>query len=381
MTQSTQNVTIALIDSDREALLAIEEMLQPYSDRLNICLSTANFATAIDTIQGLAPRIVLLGVTDLALGIEQVSAIHTTSPRTTIFVVSPEKNSDWILGLMRAGAVEYLLKPLARIDLFEAIQKSAKLWQSSHVEEVTKKGKLVSIYNPIAGMGTTTIAVNLAVALAKGGNKVALVDLNLFSGDVATFLDVMPRYTLTSVTSNLGRLDSSFLMSVMTQHSSGVYLLGEPLEVDDTFSITPEQIQKMLEFLKGVFNYVIVDTGGQMIGTNDAVFRSSNIIIYNTVLNLPALKTAKRYLAAFDKRNIPRDKVKILVNRFLPRSDIKVQDAEKVLDRKLLLTIPNEYSDVNDSINKGVPVVTLYPRSNVSKAVTALADLLIKLVS
>jgi len=377
MTQS-QTVSIALIDSDRGTLLAIEELLQPYSDRLSICLSTANFGTAIDSIQALAPRIVILGVSELAVGIEQVNAIHTTSPRSSIFVLSPEKNSDWILGLMRAGAVEYLLKPLEKSDLFEAIQKSAKLWQTSVEEDVSKKGKVVTIYNPIAGMGTTTIAVNLAVALTKGGNKVALVDLNLFSGDVATFLDVTPRYTLTSVTSNLNRLDASFLMSVMTQHSSGVYLLGEPLEVDDTFSITPEQIQKMLEFLKGVFNYIIVDAGGQMIGTNDAVFRCSNIIIYNTVLNLPALKTAKRYMAAFDKRSVPREKIKILVNRFLPRSDIKVQDAEKVLDRKLFLTIPNEYSDVNDSINKGIPVINLYPRSNVSKAVATLADLVIK---
>lgn len=374
MTQS-QAVNIALIDSDRGALLTIEEMLHPYADRLNICISTANFASALDNIQEFAPRIVILGVSDLAQGIEQVNAIHSSSPRSSIFVVSPEKNSDWILGLMRAGAIEYLLKPLEKSDLFEAIQKASKLWQGNVSEDVTKTGKVVTLYNPIAGMGTTTIAVNLAVALARDGKKVALVDLNLFSGDVATFLDVTPKYTLTSVTNNLSRLDASFLMSVMTQHTSGVYLLGEPLEVDDTFGITPEQIHKMLEFLKGVFNYIVVDAGGQMVGTNDAVFRSSNVIIYNTILNLPSLKTAKRYLAAFDKRQIPRDKIKVLVNRFLPKSDIKVQDAEKVLDRKLLLTIPNEYNDVNDSINKGVPVVSLYPRSNVSKAVSTLADL------
>jgi len=376
MTQSQQNVTVALIDANRESLLAAEEMLRPYSDRLNVCVSTAIFASAIESIRKLVPKIVILAVYDLAQGIEQVREIHANSSQSIVFVVSQEKESDWILGLMRAGAVEYLLKPLGKADLFDAIQKSAKLWQNNHVEDVSQKGKVISIYNPIGGMGTTTIAVNLAVALAKGGNKVALVDLNLFSGDVATFLDVTPRYTLTSVTSNLGRLDAGFLMSVMTQHASGIYLLGEPLEVDDTFSITPEQIQKMLEFLKTAFDYMVIDTGGQMIGTNDAVFRSSSMIIYNTVLNLPSLKNAKRYIAAFEKRGIPREKVKILVNRFLLRSDIKVQDAEKVLDRKLFLTIPNEYNDVNDSINKGVPVVNLYPRSEVSKAVIALAEMI-----
>ncbi len=375
MTQSIPVVHIALIDSDRETLSAIEEMLRPYGDRLNVCLSSTSFNSSLESLQKLAPKVVILGVSDLGQGIEQVKAIHNSSPWSTIFVTSIEKNSDWILGMMRAGAIEYLLKPIEKAELFEALQKASKLWIGTNVEEVKKKGKVVTVYNPIGGMGTTTIAVNLAAVLAKGDDKIALVDLNLFSGDVATFLDIMPRYTLTSVTSNLSRLDANFLMSVMTQHSSGVYLLSEPLELDETIGITPEQIEKMLEFLKGVFSYVIVDTGGLMFGANEAVFRSSNMILYNTVMNLPALKTAKRYLAAFDKRGVQRDKIRILVNRFLSKADIRVQDAERLLDRKVFLTIPNEYGDVNDSINKGVPVVNLYPRSTMSKAVVSLAEL------
>lgn len=375
MTQSIPIVHIALIDSDRETLSAIEEMLRPYGDRLNVCLSSTSFNSSLESLQKLAPKVVILGVSDLGQGIEQVKAIHNSSPWSTIFVTSIEKNSDWILGMMRAGAIEYLLKPIEKAELFEALQKASKLWIGTNVEDVKKKGKVVTVYNPIGGMGTTTIAVNLAAVLAKGDDKIALVDLNLFSGDVATFLDIMPRYTLTSVTSNLSRLDANFLMSVMTQHSSGVYLLSEPLELDETIGITPEQIEKMLEFLKGVFSYVIVDTGGLMFGANEAVFRSSNMILYNTVMNLPALKTAKRYLAAFDKRGVQRDKIRILVNRFLSRADIKVQDAERLLDSKVFLTIPNEYGDVNDSINKGVPVVNLYPRSTMSKAVVSLAEM------
>ena len=72
------------------------------------------------------------------------------------------------------------------------------------------------------------------------------MDLNLTGGDVAIFLDVTPRYTLSSVTSNLSRLDASFLMSVMTRHSSGIYMLSEPLDVDETLGITPDQIQRIL---------------------------------------------------------------------------------------------------------------------------------------
>lgn len=372
----SQQLTLAIIDADRVSCDVLVELLRPYSEHLEVCCATTSFEKGLQNIQAAQPKVLLLGVSDLGQGVEQVHSILTHCPRTSVFVVCNEKNPDWILRLMRAGAVEYILKPVEKTDLFEALQKAGKMWITNTQAEIRKQGKVYSVYNPIGGMGTTTIAVNLAAALRTNDVKVALVDLNLFSGDVSVFLDVAPRYTLSSITSNLSRLDASFLMSVMTQHSSGVYLLGEPLEVEETIGITPEQVQKMIDFLKGVFDFVVIDTGGLLFGTNEAAFRSSDVVLYNTVLNLPALKNAKRYMAAMEKRGIKRDSIRIVVNRYLSKADIKERDAEKVLDRSVLLTIPNEYSDVNDSINKGVPVVNLYPRSLVSKAVVKLAELL-----
>ena len=271
---------------------------------------------------------------------------------------------------MRAGAQEYLLKPLDSNDLLEALQKAGRL----HIDRNPKKepvanGKVISVYNPIGGMGTTTIAVNLAAALAQKSDKVALVDLNFFSGDAAIFLDLNPKYTLTSLTANVSRLDDNFLMSVMARHSSGVYLLSDPLDVDEAVGITPEQIGRILVFLKSIFEYVVIDTGGPLHGINQLTFENSTRIIYNTILSLPALKNAHRYMVAMQKHGVEQHKIMILVNRYLSRSDIKIADAEKILGQKVFMTIPNEYSDVNDSINRGKPLVNLYPRSPVSKAI------------
>ena len=236
-------------------------------------------------------------------------------------------------------------------------------------------GKIISVYYPTGGMGTTTVAVNLAASLALEGTKVALVDLNLFSGDISTFLDVNPTYTLSSVTSNIDRLDANFLMSVMTRHSSGPFVLTEPVEVDDAISITPEQVQRILKFLKGVFNYVVVDCGGQLAGCNMAVFESSDLILFTTALSLPALKNTKRYLTALERKGFHRDRVKLVVNRFLQKADIQIKDAEKVLGVTVFQIIPNDYMEVVTSINKGIPVVTMSPRSAVSKAIMNLAEL------
>jgi pilus assembly protein CpaE len=200
------------------------------------------------------------------------------------------------------------------------------------------------------------VAVNLAAALATNDTKVALVDLNLYSGDISTFLDVNPTYTLSSVTSNIARLDANFLMSVMARHSSGPYILTEPMEVDEAISITPEQVSRVLEFLSGVFSYVIVDCGGQLDGCNMAIFESSNLILFTTVLSLPAIKNAKRYLTALERRGFRQDRVKLVVNRYLPKADIQVKDAEKILGYTVFQTIPNEYGDVTTSVNKGFPL-------------------------
>lgn len=371
----SSSLSIVIIDQDRESRSLIDSHIRPYADKIRVLGSVGDFQEGLRFIQTTTPIVVILAVNDLEHGILDIKSIANISPRTSVFVTTSEKNPDWILKLMRAGAQEYLLKPIESNEFLEALQKAGRLHieRTAHLEPAVE-GKVISVYNPNGGMGTTTIAVNLAAALANKSDKVALVDLNFFSGDTSTFLDINPKYTLSSLTSNVSRLDASFLMSVMSRHSSGIYLLSEPLNVDETVDITPEQIRRVMAYLRHIFSYIIVDTGGQLHGTNQLTFEGSNFVIFNTILTLPTLKNATRYLDAMEKHGIDKAKIKLVVNRYLARSDIKVEDAEKVLNHKAFLTIPNEYADVINSINKGEPLVTLYPRSPVSRAIISMAE-------
>lgn len=367
-------LTIVIIDPDRDSRKAIETIIAPYGDKVIINGSVDTVQEGLHTIQSTRPIVTILAVNDLEQGMRDIQSIFALAPQHTVFVTTAEKNPDWILKLMRAGAEEYLLKPHDKNELLEALQKAGRLHIERHpTNEPVADGKVISVYNPIGGMGTTTIAVNLAAALAQKSNKVALIDLNFFSGDAAIFLDLNPRYTLTSLTANVSRLDDNFLMSVMARHSSGVYLLSDPVDVDETVGITPEQIERILIFLKSVFEYIVIDTGGPLHGINQLTFENSIRIVYNTILSLPALKNGHRYMVAMEKHGVEKHKIMILVNRYLSHSDIKIDDAEKILGHKVFMTIPNEYSDVNDSINRGKPLVNLYPRSPVSKAIMNIA--------
>jgi pilus assembly protein CpaE len=371
------HISLVIIDRDRSSRETIAAFLKPFADTIRIDGSVADFGEGLRIIQKATPNVIIIEVEDVLKGVEEITFILSRFPRTSIIVSSAGKESDGILRLMRAGAVEYLLRPVVEDELMQALQKVGRFYFAKPHEE-RKEGKLIAVYYPTGGVGTTTVAVNLAAALSTDDTRVALVDLNLYSGDISTFLDVNPTYTLSSVTSNIARLDANFLMSVMARHSSGPYILTEPLEVDEAISITPQQVSRVLDFLKGIFSYVIVDCGGQLEGCNMAIFENSSLILFTTVLSLPAIKNAKRYLTALERRGFRQDRVKLVVNRYLPKADIQVKDAEKILGYSVFQTIPNEYGDVTTSVNKGIPVVKLEPRSSVSKAIINLAGLISK---
>jgi pilus assembly protein CpaE len=370
------SMTILVIDNNPDSIKTVEALQKQSGETVKIVSVVNSFAEGLSVIQKTTPMVVILHVDNLERGVMEIGYILSLFNRISIIVTAANETSEWVLGLMRAGAIEYLFHPLQLDALRDAIQKVGRIWHPVS-ESAKPQGQVITVYNPLGGMGTTTIAVNLAVCLANGGSKkVALIDLNLFSGDVATFLNINPTYTLSSVTKNISRVDSNFIMSVMTPHSSSMFVLTEPLEVDESSEITTEQLSHIISVLSEMFSHVVIDTGGYAAGCNKAVFEASDFILYNTVMNLPGLKNTRRYITSFEKSGLLKGRVKLLVNRYTPRADISIEDAEKVLDWKVFHTIPNEYRDVVESINKGVPLVTLFPRSSVSKAIVRLSELL-----
>lgn len=368
------HLPIVVIDQHAESRTALEQVLRNFGESVDVLASVDNYPDGLRQVELHNPAVVFLEVTSLAKGSAEVEELLAHSPRTSVFIVSDEKSSEWILRLIRSGAVEYLLRPINPVEVAQALQKVGRL-SLPKLEEPRHKGKIVAVYNPVGGMGTTTVAVNLAAALAQEkGERVALVDLNLTSGDIACFLDVSPTYTLSSVTSNISRLDASFLMGAMTKHSSGVYVLTEPLEVDETLSITSESISRLLTFLQSVFSWVVLDCSGHLSGCTLSAFGMSDHIFYNLTLSLPSLRSARRYLGAMDREGLSRKKVKVIVNRQSRKDGISSHDAERILGSPVAFTIPNEYDDVTASINKGTPLVLLSPRSPVSRAIRDIGD-------
>jgi pilus assembly protein CpaE len=366
-------LSMMIFDSDTGTRNDIAGTIRTFNGQVGILAAASDLEGGLRTLQANKPNVVLLEVKDLEQGVKETSFIISRWPETKVFALAAAKDPDWILRLVRAGAAEYLTKPIVSAELVEAIQKVAR---SSGVGkgEDTGAGRTITVYNPSGGVGTTTVAVNLAAALAAQGKKVALMDGNLFCGNVTSFLDFTPRYDLSSTTSNLGRLDGNFLMSVMERHRSGLHVLSAPLDLEEAAEVTPEQLREVIAVMQEAFSYTIIDAGGHITSCNQAIFASSDLIFFTTVLDLPSLKNAKRYLPLVHKVRGSNGRMELLINRHTPKGEIRAADAEKILGTRSYCTIPNAYSDVRGAINKGQPVISCSPRSPVTKAINELAQ-------
>ena len=131
---------------------------------------------------------------------------------------------------------------------------------SARGENQPRGSQVIAVAGAIGGVGTTSLAVNLGCVLARDPkNSVALVDLDLCLGDADVFLDTIPDYTLVDVAQNVTRLDFTLLKRSLTKHSSGLYLLPRPVQLEDIGLITPDDLQRVIGLLKATFTHLVLD--------------------------------------------------------------------------------------------------------------------------
>jgi pilus assembly protein CpaE len=307
----------------------------------------------------------------------QIHGILTTSPSTEIFLTSAQTDSSVLLEALRAGVKEFIPQPIQQAELEDALARFKERYKERQ-PAAAKRGKLITIIGSKGGVGTTTVAVNLAISLCQVNpdRSVVLVDLNPQCGDAALFLDVAPTHTMGDVAKNLARLDETFLMSILYKHSSGVYVLPSVDAVEEIGMLTPEAVEKALELLQTMFDYVVIDCGDSLTDTTLATLNISPTVFLVGTLTLPVLRNTKKLLTIFAHLNYPLDHIDIIVNRYEKHTEVSVKDMEEVLGRKVSWMIPNDYFTTMNAINKGQPLSTIASRADVTKSFNKLAHAL-----
>ena len=291
---------------------------------------------------------------------------------TEIFLIASKLDSAILLEAMRAGAKEFLAQPIQKSEVVEAITRFQEriVAHESKGEGQKKAGKLLAFFGGKGGVGTTSIAVNVAAAINALPNKpsVVLVDVNQHGGDLPLYLDLQPNHSFRDIATDLSRLDQAFLIRVLTKTELGIQVLPSGYDDLSTGRLSPDCVEATLRLLQATFDYVILDCGHVLDLTTKKALELATLILVTSTLMVPVVHRTKRILELLRGSGFPPNKIRLIMNRFLAAEQDVLKETEEILKQKTFWLFPNDYPSASQAVNSGKPLIDVAPRSAVAKS-------------
>jgi pilus assembly protein CpaE len=303
--------------------------------------------------------------------------LRVTRPAVSVILMRRRVDTSVLAEALRSGMRE-VVEERDLTGLGEAIKRAHQVYRAvtgpGNRADDTPSGRLVTVFSPKGGVGKTTIAANLAVALAaRDGFRVCLVDLDLGFGDIAITLQLFPARTIADAVALESDLDFSMLEPLLTPHRRGFSTLVAPVQPDAKDSIPASLIARILSVLKNNFDYVIVDTAPAFDEHVLQAFDETDELLLVTTLDVPTLKNVKIACETLDLLNFPKPRRHLVLNRADDKVGLSADKVETTLDMKITQAIPTS-AEVANATNAGEPITASHPKHPVSQAISRLAD-------
>lgn len=389
-----EKIRILIVDDVAETRENVRKLLQ-FEAEFDVVGAARSGREAIQLCDELKPDVVLMDINMPDMdGIAATEAIRQRMPAVQIVILSVQNDSNYMRRAMLAGARDFLTKPPMADELISAVKRAGAMAREerSKTQAVAqmpimtgsqamfqaapvKQGKLIMVYSPKGGTGVTTIAVNLALALNNSDTRAALVDGNLQFGDVAIFLNEQGKNTVIDLAARAGELDYEVVENVMIKHAgSDLRVLAAPARPEQAENVRSDDFAKVLDYLKQVYAYVVVDTSSYLDEATLAVLDAADIVVLVVTQDIPAIKNVRLFLDLANTLGIKRNQICLTMNRFDKRIQVTPERVAENLKQPMAGVIPLDERVVIEAVMRGKPFVLENKAQPSAKAVFALAE-------
>lgn len=385
-------IRVLIVDDVAEGRASLRQALEAAED-MRVVGEAQSAGEVLEQARSQRPDVVLLDAhLPDADGIETTERLTLDVPETAVILLDLDLDRDRMRRAMLAGARDVLEKPCQDGELLESIrtvhqrQVRVRLPDPDGHAPVPDgngtggedRGWVVSVFSSKGGTGATTLATNLAVALAqRGRTRVVLVDGSLQGGDISVFLNLPDRVGIADLVEHMEQEGpqalEDVLPDVLVHHTSGVLALLAPQQMEMADLVRPDHFTALLGRLARDFDFVVVDTPSQVGELTLNLMDTSDQVLLLTTPEIPDIRAARRFLEVWRHLDYRPDKCELVINKLDPRSGIRREDIELSLRVKSVAMLGFDPELTRTAVNTGMPFVSGQPRASLSKSVTLLA--------
>ncbi len=369
MSNEAAGYNVLVVDRDEEFHESADKALGGHR-----VLSARSVSEAQEIVSDTSVEIAFIGPSYAhEVGVAECSLLLDVEPELMLVLVADGLETPTLKAALRAGFGDAIEAPMTAPKVEDVLGQAERLHKRrGEVEESavgrSRLGRVVTVMSPKGGAGKTVMATNVALLLAQWNDpsRVAVLDADLQFGDVCLAMQLDPKTSLVDAAANLEKLDEALLDSLMVRHESGVRVLAAPLEPALADAISTQAVVKVVGMMKRMFDYVIIDTAPFLDEPVLTILERSDDVLLVVDMDMPSVKNAKLALDTLRLINFPIRKIKLILNRVNSKARLDVEELERSLDLRVMAAIPSD-KIVPRSVNEGVPVVALNPRSRVAR--------------
>ncbi len=372
----TDKIRVLIVDDIPDTRENIRKLLQFERD-FEVVGAARTGKEGIDLTKETKPDVILMDINMPDMdGITATENIRRDFPHTQIIILSVQGDPNYMRRAMLAGARDFLTKPPSVDEMISAIRRVGKISQEERSKTrpgvfsspagmvsmggmaipVLPQGKVIVVYSPKGGTGCTTIATNLAVSLHKEETPAIIVDGNVQFGDVAVFLNQQSKNSVADLTPRADELDLEIVEEVAVAHAElGIKILAAPTRPELADQVKGDQFGKVLDFLRHMYAYVIVDTTSVLSDVSLAAIDNADLIVLVTTQEIPAIKDARLFLDLLSSLSISREIILLVLNRYDKRIGITPDKISENFKQEVVTVLPYDDRTVLPSVNRGKP--------------------------